>query len=148
YEVDLVYVRGVPARAVVGGAPPAHPGPLDLADNALTDNEVAVRLGSLLLKGHYCLERAHVHLWVGREHFDLLRDDPRALESSASAVGGGLTTPLPGVVVAVSVKPGQQVAAGEVLMVVEAMKMEHTITAPRAGTVKAVHCAPGDRVPE
>src|SRR5262249_37022840 len=44
YEVDLVYVRGVPARAVVGGAPPAHPGPLDLADNALTDSEVAVRL--------------------------------------------------------------------------------------------------------
>src|SRR5262249_33579485 len=105
-------------------------------------------LSSVLLRGHYCQDRGHLHLWMGREHFDLLRDDPRDLEYSATAVGGGLTTPLPGVVVAVSVKPGQQVAAGEVLMVIEAMKMEHTITAPHAGTVKAIHCAPGDRVPE
>jgi 3-methylcrotonyl-CoA carboxylase alpha subunit len=59
-----------------------------------------------------------------------------------------LTTPLPGVVVAVPVSVGQQVAAGEVLMVIEAMKMEHTITAPRAGTVASVHFARGDRVPE
>jgi 3-methylcrotonyl-CoA carboxylase alpha subunit len=38
--------------------------------------------------------------------------------------------------------------AGQALLVVEAMKMEHTLTAPHAGTVKALHCAPGDRVPE
>ncbi len=52
---------------------------------------------------------------------------------AASAASGGLTTPLPGVVVAVPVSVGQQVAAGEVLMVIEAMKMEHTITAPLCG---------------
>ncbi len=143
YEVDLVYGRDGPVRAVVDDAPP-----LDVADIALSGTEVAVRLSSVLLRGHYHVDRARLHLWVGSEHFDLLRDDPRDLEYSASAASGGLTTPLPGVVVAVSVKPGQQVAAGDVLMVVEAMKMEHTITAPRAGTVKAIHCAPGDRVPE
>jgi 3-methylcrotonyl-CoA carboxylase alpha subunit len=43
---------------------------------------------------------------------------------------------------------GQKVAPGEVLMVIEAMKMEHTITAPYAGTVQAIHFARGDRVPE
>ena len=143
YKVGLVYGGEVPVRAVVDDAPP-----LDLADIALSDNEVAVRLRSALLRGHYCVDRGHLHLWTGPEHFDLLQDDPRDIEYSASAAGGGLTTPLPGVVVAVSVKPGQEVAAGDVLMVVEAMKMEHTITAPRAGTVKAIHCAPGDRVPE
>ncbi len=143
YSVDLVYGRTGPVRAVVDAAPP-----LDLADIALTGNEIAARLGSVLLRGRYCLERGHLHLWLGAEHFDLLCDDPRELEYSTSAAGGGLTTPLPGVVVAVSVKPGQQVAAGDVLMIVEAMKMEHTITAPHAGTVKAIHCAPGDRVPE
>jgi 3-methylcrotonyl-CoA carboxylase alpha subunit len=52
------------------------------------------------------------------------------------------------VVVAVAVTKGQQVAAGEVLMVIEAMKMEHTITAPYAGTVKSIHFARGERVPE
>ncbi len=89
-----------------------------------------------------------LHVWARADHFEFVCDDPRNLEYSSSAGSGGLTTPLPGVVVAISVKPGQRVAAGEALMVVEAMKMEHTITAPRAGTVKAIHCAPGDRVPE
>jgi 3-methylcrotonyl-CoA carboxylase alpha subunit len=52
------------------------------------------------------------------------------------------------VVAAVAVVAGQAVAAGDVLMVIEAMKMEHTITAPYAGTVQSVHFARGDRVPE
>jgi 3-methylcrotonyl-CoA carboxylase alpha subunit len=52
------------------------------------------------------------------------------------------------VVVAVSVTVGQQVAAGDTLMVIEAMKMEHTIAAPYAGTVGTLHFARGDRVPE
>ena len=51
-------------------------------------------------------------------------------------------------VVAVPVAVGQKVAAGEVLIVIEAMKMEHTITAPYAGTVQTLHFARGDRVPE
>ena len=51
-------------------------------------------------------------------------------------------------VVAVAVKVGEEVRAGDVLMVIEAMKMEHTITAPYAGSVTAIHFAPGERVPE
>jgi 3-methylcrotonyl-CoA carboxylase alpha subunit len=48
----------------------------------------------------------------------------------------------------VAVKEGQAVTAGEVLMVIEAMKMEHTIAAPYDGVVRAIHFARGDRVPE
>jgi 3-methylcrotonyl-CoA carboxylase alpha subunit len=59
-----------------------------------------------------------------------------------------LTTPLPGVVVAVSTKVGQSVKAGDILMVIEAMKMEHSIRAPRDGIVKVIHFRHGDRVPE
>ena len=143
YEAELRLARNGPAGAVVDAG-----APLALADISLTANEVAVRVGAVLLRGHYWLEAAHLHLWLGAQHFDLRLDDPRNREYSNSAAGGGLTTPLPGVVVAVLVAPGQQVAAGQALMVVEAMKMEHTIAAPHAGTVTALHCAAGDRVPE
>ena len=53
-----------------------------------------------------------------------------------------------GMVVAVMVKPGETVAKGAPLMILEAMKMEHTIAAPAAGKVKAVNYAAGDRVKE
>ena len=64
----------------------------------------------------------------------------------ASAAGGGLAAPMPGKVLEVSVEPGQRVEAGRVLMVLEAMKMEHRVTAPANGTVTAVLVATGDQV--
>jgi len=87
-------------------------------------------------------------VWVDGQHYDFAHEDPRDQQFSATSAGGGLTTPLPGVVVAVKVTEGQAVVEGEVLMVIEAMKMEHAITAPHAGSVQAVHFAPGDRVSE
>ncbi|HET7758124.1 MAG TPA: biotin carboxylase N-terminal domain-containing protein [Steroidobacteraceae bacterium] len=91
---------------------------------------------------------ARLSLWDEDGHYEFLIEDPRTREFTASAGGGSLTTPLPGVVVAVAVEVGQEVQAGDALMVIEAMKMEHTITAPWAGTVQMIHFAPGARVPE
>ena len=53
-------------------------------------------------------------------------------------------SPVMGLVIKVNVKPGQAVEAGELVLVLEAMKMETNVTAPRAGTVKNVHVAQGD----
>ena len=89
-----------------------------------------------------------LHVWSGDAHHEFGIEDPRAQEFAASAASGGLTTPLPGVVSAVLVQEGQTVAAGEVLMVIEAMKMEHSITAPHDGVVRTIHFVRGDRVPE
>ena len=50
--------------------------------------------------------------------------------------------------ISVNVKAGDTVTQGDVLVVVEAMKMEHSVTAPKSGTVKHVACAAGDRVEE
>ncbi len=64
-------------------------------------------------------------------------------------VGGGhahVMAPMPGRVLAVDVVPGQEVAEGERLLVLEAMKMEHRLVARVAGTIKAVHIATGDQV--
>jgi len=141
--VDLAYVRGKPAWARVGGG-----GRLAVDGVDLGPARVAAHLGERRAQGRYHLSGAHVYLWMGDEAYEFILDDPRTHEFSASAATGGLTTPLPGVVVTVPVGVGQKVAAGELLMVIEAMKMEHAISAPYAGTVQTLHFARGDRVPE
>ncbi len=55
-------------------------------------------------------------------------------------------SPVTGLVIEVNVQPGQTVEAGELIVVLEAMKMETNVTAPHAGIVKSVHVAPGDSV--
>ncbi len=71
---------------------------------------------------------------------------PRFVIHEAGEAGSGPVCPLPGTVIAVHVESGQQVADGELLVVVEAMKMEHKITATGAATVRQVNFAVGDRV--
>jgi 3-methylcrotonyl-CoA carboxylase alpha subunit len=122
--------------------------PVAVANVLRTDGEIAAALDGVRLKARVFVYEIHVHVWLADRHYDFLHEDARSREFSAAATGGGLTTPLPGVVVAVKVIEGQSVAAGEVLMVIEAMKMEHAITAPHAGTVQTVHFAAGDRVSE
>jgi 3-methylcrotonyl-CoA carboxylase alpha subunit len=143
HVVSLDYVNGVPVRAVCDGG-----APVELADVVLEAGIVAARLGTLRRHARYFCEGPRVHVWLGAEAWEFLLDDPRTREFTTTAAHGGLTSPLPGVVVAVPVAVGQAVAAGELLMVIEAMKMEHAITAPHAGTVAAVHFTKGERVPE
>ncbi len=66
--------------------------------------------------------------------------------AAAEAVEGALTAMMPSKVIAVHVKAGDRVQAGQVVMILEAMKMESELKAPRDGTVRAVNCAPGDSV--
>jgi 3-methylcrotonyl-CoA carboxylase alpha subunit len=113
-----------------------------------TDGAIAAALDGIRVHARAAVYDRHVHIWLGTEHYDFVHEDPRSQQFSASAARGDLTTPLPGVVAAVAVVAGQQVGVGELLMVIEAMKMEHSITAPYAGTVQSVHFARGDRVPE
>jgi acetyl/propionyl-CoA carboxylase alpha subunit len=71
-----------------------------------------------------------------------------ATDGGASAeADGSVRAPMPGTVLAVKVHEGQTVTAGEPLGVLEAMKMEHTLTAPADGTVTSVNAAVGDQVP-
>ncbi|MEX1044291.1 MAG: acetyl-CoA carboxylase biotin carboxyl carrier protein subunit, partial [Acidimicrobiia bacterium] len=62
------------------------------------------------------------------------------------ADAGSLHAPMPGRVLTVLVSEGEAVAAGQSLLVMEAMKMEHTLRAPVAGIVESVHAAEGDQV--
>jgi 3-methylcrotonyl-CoA carboxylase alpha subunit len=88
------------------------------------------------------------HVWLDAEHYEFVVDDPREAHYLGEAAAAALTSSLPGVVVQVPVTIGQAVNAGEVLIVIEAMKMEHAIIAPRPGTVRKLLYAVGERVPE
>jgi 3-methylcrotonyl-CoA carboxylase alpha subunit len=74
-------------------------------------------------------------------------DDP-ATATARETHAGGLVSPMPGHVLQVLVKPAERVRRGQPLMIIEAMKMEHTIMAPGDGVVQAVNFATGDRVEE
>ncbi|MDO5613944.1 MAG: acetyl/propionyl/methylcrotonyl-CoA carboxylase subunit alpha [Paracoccus sp. (in: a-proteobacteria)] len=87
---------------------------------------------------------AGVSVFGGRS-LTLVPLDP--LDRAAEETGGGLTlSPMPGLVKSVFVQAGQQVAAGDRLCILEAMKMEHTLTAARDGTVAEVLAQAGDQV--
>ena len=72
------------------------------------------------------------------------------IEPGASSADdeGGLSAPMPGKILEVHVSVGQSVKSGDVLMVMEAMKMEHKIVAGSDGVVEAIHFAEGDQVPQ
>jgi 3-methylcrotonyl-CoA carboxylase alpha subunit len=73
-------------------------------------------------------------------------EEPRFPDHSHQTVAGGLVAPMPGKVVKVLVTEGQEVTAGAPLIVLEAMKMEHTVRTSDAGIVRAVKVAVGDQV--
>jgi 3-methylcrotonyl-CoA carboxylase alpha subunit len=72
---------------------------------------------------------------------------PEGSRRRAGRAGADTTAaPMPATVVEIVVEPGQQVRRGDVLLKLEAMKMELTLRAPRDGRVAAVRCAPGELV--
>lgn len=113
----------------------------------LADGELLLRAGDRIVHGHVRRTADAVEVtWEGRM-WRLERATPVAGGAEAGeAPAGRLLAPMSGRVVAVSCRKGQQVSAGEALVLVEAMKMEHRIEAPFAGTVKSLAVAEGDQV--
>jgi 3-methylcrotonyl-CoA carboxylase alpha subunit len=79
---------------------------------------------------------------------DVREVDDIAHAGEGAATGGQLTAPMPGKLIAYLAQPGERVARGQALAVIEAMKMEHTIHAPRDGVVRECLYAAGDQVGE
>jgi 3-methylcrotonyl-CoA carboxylase alpha subunit len=126
---------------------------LDLPNGSVTaraepegDGKLVADLGGARL--HAAVVRSGRQLTVfaaGASH----RLELKEFESVADEEGGGsLAAPMPGSVVEVLVREGQAVDKGAALMIIEAMKMEHTIAAPAAGTIAQVLFRKGDQVKE
>ena len=105
-------------------------------------SQVVMQLG----KPGQAAELAHVFAAQGASRIRMI--NPLAHAVGAQDEKGGLTAPMPGKVVSFAVKVGDKVKAGQSLAVMEAMKMEHTIVAPKDGEVKELLYAPGDQIAE
>ena len=84
----------------------------------------------------------------GETRFFECVQDITAGQADRLAGADRIVAPMPGQVISLAVAAGDRVEAGDLLAVIEAMKMEHSVIAPCSGQVTAVHCAPGQRVDE
>jgi 3-methylcrotonyl-CoA carboxylase alpha subunit len=91
---------------------------------------------------------AETAVFLNGESWRLTEVDPLAARAGEDPIAGRLIAPMPGRVMQLMVEAGTSVRRGQPLMVIEAMKMEHTVTAPADGVVDAVRFAPGDVVEE
>ena len=116
---------------------------------------VRVREGHLraTIDGSHTSARVHaaegsVTVLLGGEEYRLTRPSPPGVEDAASGPGtAGLTSPMPGTVVRVLVAEGDGVEEGQLLLVLEAMKMEQPFAAPHAGKVRSLPFGEGSLVP-
>ena len=95
------------------------------------------------------LGRDHFRVALGQRQFEVRLHDPLERAAAAAAVHAGpheLRAPIPGRVVSVAVGPGDEVKAGQALVILEAMKMENQICAEGPGHVERVMVAPGATV--
>jgi 3-methylcrotonyl-CoA carboxylase alpha subunit len=143
YQVGLAYY---PHGWVLELNGAAHP----LALVSRQDGKYAIRLDGVAIQGSVQIERSPqgdvLHVFSGGGHHVLAWHDPLAHAGDVEAAGGRLTAPMPGKVVAVIAANGQSVKKGEPLVVMEAMKMEHTIAAPSDGLVEEILYQVGDQV--
>ena len=86
------------------------------------------------------------HVFFDGMSFVFAAVDPLFHAGEGGGAEAGLTAPMPGKVIALLVEPGTKVEKGAPLIVLEAMKMEHTLAAPAAGTVRAFRYAVGEQV--
>ncbi len=112
------------------------------------ERDVVVEFGANAPRGDAYRGSDGVHVWLEGIHHVFAFVDPYLPPTGAVDTHGGLTAPMPGRVLAVLVKESDVVAKGAPLVIVEAMKMEHTVTAPSAGRVEKVFVAVDQQVKE
>lgn len=87
----------------------------------------------------------HIHLVQLKDRFDLLLET-MGMSNAASKKINELKAPMPGLIVGISVQPGDVVKKGDSLLILEAMKMENMLKAPADATIKTIRSSKGDRV--
>jgi 3-methylcrotonyl-CoA carboxylase alpha subunit len=112
------------------------------------ENDIVIKIADQTVAATVVRDGEHFHVFSQGKHTDLHYIDALAHAGEAEAETGRLTAPMPGKIVAVLVNKAQEVKKGDALLIMEAMKMEHTISAPHDGVIDEVLYAIGDQVTE
>jgi acetyl/propionyl-CoA carboxylase alpha subunit len=113
----------------------------------MTCDADAVELSVSGVVRHYLVHRGDATTWIdGPDGSTALTEVPRFALPGSTLAAGALVAPLPGTVVKVAVSVGDAVHAGDTLIAIEAMKMEHEVRAAVGGTVTEIHVAAGEQV--
>jgi 3-methylcrotonyl-CoA carboxylase alpha subunit len=118
-----------------------------LAIDTAAGTRLALRFDGRRLAADVVADGDDLHVFLDGRHLMLTRVDVIA-HAGEDATEGRMTAPMPGKVIAVNVARGARVAKGAALLVMEAMKMEHTIVAPANGVVEDILYGVGDQVAE
>ena len=110
--------------------------------------KVSAKLDGARLDGRVIRSGRRIEVFLTGEHRSFELHDPLEQNFEAGSHGGSLAAPLPGRIAAVLVESGARVEKDAPLLILEAMKMEHTIRAPVRGTVATIRCKAGDQVVE
>jgi len=110
------------------------------------DDALTLQVGTQSVSGTVVRHGESFHVFNLGQHIELSYADPLLHAGESEAEAGRLTAPMPGKIVALLVTTGQSVKKGEPLLIMEAMKMEHTIAAPKDGVVKELMYVIGDQV--
>jgi 3-methylcrotonyl-CoA carboxylase alpha subunit len=110
------------------------------------DGAISARIGSARCKGRVVRRDSECLVFLDGATYRLTLIDPRRPSAAGAATTGKILAPMPGTVTKMLVAAGAAVTKGAVLAIVEAMKMEHAVKAPRDGKVKAVNFSAGDQV--
>jgi 3-methylcrotonyl-CoA carboxylase alpha subunit len=141
HDVDLEYTR----EGYV-----FHHGGLDtpLAISSADGSHLSIRFAGHTLGADVVRTGDELHIFASGRHRMLALFDIIAQSSGGDAAGGRLTAPMPGRIIAIATSAGARVERGAALLVMEAMKMEHTIVAPADGVIEEILFAVGDQVAE
>ncbi|HSH43771.1 MAG TPA: biotin/lipoyl-containing protein, partial [Arenicellales bacterium] len=129
------------ARVAVDGADYQVSGELE------DDGRLAATINGIRHEAHIVQRPQRLDVFFNGRHHGLTRH-VETVSDAEDADTARITAPMPGKITSVAVGPGESVERGAVLMVLEAMKMEHSIVAPRDGTIERLPYGEGDSVAE
>ncbi len=112
------------------------------------DGSLGARLEDAVLRANVVRSGQVLEVFFRGTRYRLELHDPALHEIETEAHGGSLAAPMPGKIIAVLTQSGARVEKGTPLIILEAMKMEHTIIAPGKGSVKEIHYKVGEHVAE